>query len=348
MTGEQQMSETERLPVRTGTRRRLFTIFGIVLLIVAIAAIAWWLLIGARHVQTDNAYVDAEIARVSAQTAGTILKINASETQPVRVGAVLVEIDPTDARLAVAQAEADYGRALRRVRQYVAENDAAAADVGAARARLAQAQADLRRRQNLASSGAVSDEEITTARAAHDTAVRALASAEGTASARQAMIAGASVESNPEVLAAKAALDMARLGLERTIVRSPIDGVVAEKRVALGQRVQIGAPLVNIVPVAKAFVNANFKESQLRRVRIGQAVTLTSDLYGGGVVYHGRVAGIGGGTGSAFAVIPAQNASGNWIKVVQRVPVKIMLDPRELRDHPLRVGLSMTADIDIR
>jgi membrane fusion protein (multidrug efflux system) len=342
-----ELADVEKVD-RRARRRRLFALFGIVLLIVAGATLAWWVLIGSHHVSTDNVYVDADVAKIAAQTAGTIQAVNVAETQNVRAGDILVRIDPADARLMMAQAEADYGRAIRKVRQYMAENDSAAADVGAAEARVAQATADLRRRRNLAASGAVSDEELTTARAGYDTAMRMLASARGEAAKHRAMTAGADIMSNSEVRAARAALDMARLSLDRTIVRAPIDGMVAEKRVALGQRVMVGAPLLNIVPIAQAFVNANFKENQLRRVRLGQAVTLTSDLYGGDVVFHGRVIGIGAGTGSAFSVIPAQNASGNWIKIVQRVPVKIALDPRELRDHPLRVGLSMTADIKVR
>lgn len=333
---------------KQAARRRFFAMFGIGLAVAAVLAGAWWVLVASHHVRTDNAYVDANVAKVSAETSGTVLRVNAEETQPVRAGDVLVLIDPADAQVAAAQAQAELARAERRVRQYMANVGAASANVGVAQARLVKAEADLRRRQKLSSSGTISDEELTSARTNYDAAIAALASARSEQEAQEALTSGADVSSNPEVQAARAALDAAELALSRTTIRSPIDGVIAEKRVALGQRVQIGAPLLTVVPLSAVYVNANYKENQLRRVRVGQSAKLTSDLYGGSVVYHGKVAGIGGGTGAAFAVIPAQNASGNWIKVVQRVPVKITLDPEELRAHPLRVGLSMTADINIR
>lgn len=172
--------------------------------------------------------------------------------------------------------------------------------------------------------------------------------AEGSRAVNKALISGVSLETNPEVAAARAQLAQARLNLQRTVIRAPIDGVIAKRAVQVGQRVQVGAPLMTVVPVDQAYVNANFKEGQLARVQIGQPVELTSDLYGSSVKYRGRVAGLAGGTGSAFSLIPAQNATGNWIKVVQRLPVRIELDAAELRAHPLRVGLSMKATIDTR
>ncbi len=166
--------------------------------------------------------------------------------------------------------------------------------------------------------------------------------------AQDEMIKGVSVDTHPETVASRAALNKARLDLSRTVIRAPIDGIVDQRKAQVGQSVQPGQSLMTVAPIAQAYVDANFKEGQLGEVHVGQSVELTSDLYGGKLVFHGKVAGMGGGTGAAFAVIPAQNATGNWIKVVQRVPVRITLDPREMAAHPLRVGLSMTATIDTR
>jgi membrane fusion protein, multidrug efflux system len=252
-----------------------------------------------------------------------------------------------DQQIAVAQAEANYGQATRRVEQYFANASAGVAQVASKRADLQRAQLDYKRRVALASTGAVSGDELSTARDALDTAVAAVEMAQRQLLSQHALIHGTTVQNNPEVMSAKAQLDTARLALSRTILRAPVDGIVAQSVVQVGQRVLVGTQLMTVVPVAQVYVNANYKEGQLRKVRIGQAATLTSDLYGSSVVFHGKVAGVGGGTGAAFAVIPAQNATGNWIKVVQRLPVRIALDPAELARHPLRVGLSMDATIDI-
>jgi membrane fusion protein, multidrug efflux system len=210
---------------------------------------------------------------------------------------------------------------------------------------LVRAQIDYKRRNTLATTGAVSGDEMTAANNALETAQAALQQAEQQMAAQKAMIASGDVTHNPDVMAAKVALDRAKLDLDRTVIRAPMDGIVAQNTAQVGQRVQAGAALMTVAPVAQAYVNANFKESQLEGVHPGQDVTLTSDLYGSNVVFHGHVVGLGGGTGSAFSLIPAQNATGNWIKVVQRLPVRIALDPKELEEHPLRVGLSMTAKI---
>ncbi len=360
---------------RSALRGRLFAGLGAAVVIGAVAFGAWYLLVGSREVSTDDAYVGAETAQITPQVAGQVAEVRVSDTQAVKAGDVLAVIDPADARLMQAQAEADYGRAIRRVRQDLATNEqfsaniaARDADLARARAQLAAAQSDvdrtridLQRRQRLSASGAVSGEELTTASNAYKTAaanldavkaagVQAQANrkaAEGQLAAQQALTSGADVESNPEVAAARAALDTARLNYSRTVLRAPFDGVVAQRNIQVGQRVAIGANLMTVVPVDRVYVNANFKEVQLRQVRPGQPAEVTADIYGGHVVYHGRVVGFSGGTGSAFAVIPAQNATGNWIKVVQRLPVRIALRPDELRAHPLRVGLSTTVKVDI-
>lgn len=365
-------------PPRTNAQKRgrLFAILGVVLAILAAAALAYWFLYGQYHVETDNAYVGAETAQITPQVAGPLIKVLVAETQPVKQGQLLAVIDPTDYEVALAQARAQLGQAERRVYGYFHNDQALTAQVAARQADIAKAEAqiesaksdldrarvELARRRRLAASGAVSGDELTQAQNAFSTAKAALdaaqagkalalasqGSAQGQQQVNNALIRGAGVDDNPEVQAAKAVLRAAQLNLDRTQLRAPMDGIVARKDVALGERVKEGQVLMTVVPIDQAYVDANFKEVQLRKVRIGQPAVLTADLYGGGVKFHGRVTGLAGGTGAAFSVIPAQNATGNWIKVVQRLPVRITLDPEELRRHPLRVGLSMKADIDIR
>lgn len=350
-------------PARTNgqRRRRLFSILGLVIAVAAILYLAYWLLVGSRHVETDNAYVQASTAQVTALVSGAVVSVPVNETQPVRKGQVLAVIEPADYRLAVDRARADLDQAERRVRQYFANDRAFAAQTAARDADVLRAQAELRRaeveynrRRSLAGAGAVSGDEMTAAETARLSAQAALAQAKANAvaageqrNAASVLVAGSDVTSNPEVVAARARLSQAQIDLARTVVKAPVDGVVTRSTIEVGQKVQSGAPLMSIVPVQNAYVDANFKEVQLRKVKVGQPVVLTSDLYGSSVKFHGHVVGFSGGTGSAFAVIPAQNATGNWIKVVQRVPVRISLDPKELAEHPLRVGLSMKADIEI-
>jgi membrane fusion protein, multidrug efflux system len=361
-------------PQANARRRLLLTLLAVA---VVAGAIVWGLyhvLIGAHRVETDNAYVGAEVAQVTPLVAGPVAKVLVVETQVVKAGQPLVALDDSDARLAVAEAEAALGQAERKVKSYYASDAAlggqvaarnaditrADADIASASSDLQRARTDLDRRKALAASGAVSGDELTTAENRFTTAQAALAAARaarvqalanrtaavGTREVNAANIAGVAPEQNPEVAAARARLDAARLALQRTVLRAPIAGVVSKRQVQVGQQVAVGAPIMAIVPVDRAYVDANFKEVQLDKVRPGQPVTLTSDLYGNGVKFHGRVRGLSGGTGAAFSLIPAQNASGNWIKVVQRVPVRIDLDPAELREHPLRIGLSMDAVID--
>ncbi|MGE0740291.1 MAG: HlyD family efflux transporter periplasmic adaptor subunit [Hyphomonadaceae bacterium] len=305
-------------------------------------------LVASHYVSTDNAYVEAETAQVNAQVSGQVLEIRVSDTQMVRAGDILAVIDPADAQLNVARAEADYRRTLQRVRQYYAQEASAAAQVRARQAELARAETDYNRRRALAQTGAVSGDELTATRAAYDSARANLAASNENLEAQRVLTRRQTVENHPETVAARAQLETAQLALERTTIRAPIDGVVTQLSAQVGQRIEISQPLMIVAPVQDAYVNANFKEGQLGRVRPGQSVELTSDLYGDDVVYHGTVEGLDGGTGSAFAVIPAQNATGNWIRVVQRVPVRIALDRAELAEHPLRVGLSMEARIDVR
>ncbi|AMK22182.1 MULTISPECIES: EmrA/EmrK family multidrug efflux transporter periplasmic adaptor subunit [unclassified Sphingobium] len=368
-------SKAEGATQRQDTRRKWLVRLALVVLVVGAAYAIWYLLIGRNHVSTDNAYVNAEVAQVTPLISAQAVEVLVTDTQAVKRGDILVKLDPTNARIAMAQAEADLAEARRKFRQTVATSGALAAqveargaDINQARAQLATAQADfdkaridLRRREALAPNGAVSGEELTSARkgyaaaqAALDLARAGVATAEATRgaasgqlAANDALVRGSTIDTDPAVLAAKAKLDNARLDLGRSVIRAPIDGVVTRRQVQVGQRVAQGTPIMSIVPLAHVYVDANFKERQLGRVKPGMPATVTSDLYGGGVVYHGKVVGFSGGTGASMALIPAQNATGNWIKVVQRLPVRIALDPRELAEHPLRVGLSMEAEIDL-
>jgi membrane fusion protein (multidrug efflux system) len=361
-------------PPRNGRRRTLLAGIAGVVLVAGVGYGGWYALVGSHYVETDNAYVGADTAQVTPMVAGQALDVRVSDTQAVRKGDVLVRLDDSDARITLATAEADLAKARRMFGQTSATSNALSAQVQArgadilsaraqliaAQASFAKAQVDFNRRQKLAPNGAVSGDELTSAtnalaaaRASLEQARAAVAQASsqrgaaaGNLAANQALIQGTSVANAPDVLMAEARVRQARLDLDRTVIRAPIDGVVANRTIQIGQRIAPGATIMRIVPVGQVYVDANFKEGQLEKVKPGQPVTLTSDLYGGSVDYHGRVAGFSGGTGSAFALIPAQNATGNWIKVVQRLPVRVTLDPRELAAHPLRVGLSMTAEID--
>ena len=330
---------------RARWRRRLLTGLGLCVLTAAAASGVRWYLAGGRTESTDDAYVDAPLAEITPQTDGTIQQVLVVDTQHVRRGELLVRLDPADANLAVQQARANYEQAVHRVEQYLANVNAAEANVAGKESNLRRAQLDLRRRTGISERGAVSAEEISNANNALDAAKSELSIAQQQLAAQRTLTQDGDVARNPEVLAAKAALDKALLDLKRSEIRAPVDGVVASRHAQIGQRVKVGASLMNVVPLMDAHVDANFKEVQLQHIRPGQKAELTSDLYGSSLVFHGRVAGLGGGTGSAFAVIPAQNATGNWIKVVQRLPVRILLDSEELARHPLRVGVSMTAKI---
>jgi membrane fusion protein (multidrug efflux system) len=326
-------------------RKRLLIGLGLCSLAIAALAGARWYLQSLSTVFTDDAYVDAPLAEITPQIDGTIQEVLVSDTQHVERGDLLVRLDPADANLAVRQARANYEQALRRVEQYRADVNAAQAEVAGKQSNFKRAELGLRRRKSVSETGAVSGEEISNARNEVDAAKSELSIAQQQLVARQTLVQSADAEHNPEVAAARAALDKALLELERTAIRAPVDGVVASRHAQIGQRVKLGSTLMSVVPLMDAHVDANFKEVQLKHIRPGQKVDLTADLYGDSLVFHGRVTGLGGGTGAAFAVIPAQNATGNWIKVVQRLPVRIALDPRELGRHPLRLGISMTAKI---
>jgi membrane fusion protein (multidrug efflux system) len=360
---------------RTAKRKKLFGAFAAGVALIGGGYTAMNTLVWSKHAVTDNAYVGADVAQVTSQLAAPVSAVLVEDTRQVHKGDVLVRLDDTDAKIAVANAEANLATAIRKVQGLHATNyglDAqiaaraadegkASASVAAAQADLQKAQIDLQRRQAVASTGAVSQDELTSVRTAYSNAAATLRAAQaaeaqaaaarnaavGDRNANLALIANVTVDNNPEVLAARAALEQAKVDLSRTVIRAPIDGVVTRRQVQVGQRVQPGAQLMTIVPVQAAYVDANFKEVELKKVKPGQPVKLTSDLYGDDVVYHGTVQGFSGGTGAAFALVPAQNATGNWIKVVQRLPTRVTLDPRELAAHPLRVGLSMNVDVNV-
>jgi membrane fusion protein (multidrug efflux system) len=367
-------TQAEAAAVKAADPRRKKVMLGLAAGIL-LAGGGWYFLHDSGEVSTDNAYVGADSAQVTPLVAAAVADVPVINTQYVHKGDVLLRLDDSDARLAFERAQAAYLKARREYAQSSATSGSLAAQVGARDADIGQARAqfvaaqsavekskaDLDRREHLAGDGFVSKEELTSFRNAYVAAQSNLRQAQAaiaqaqasrgaaqqTYAANQALIAGTSVDTSPDVAAARAALDQARLDLSRTVIRAPIDGVVTNRQVQVGQRVAAGNPVMTIVPVGTVYVDANFKEGQLARVRSGQPATLVSDLYGSKTVFHGRVLGFAGGTGSAFALIPAQNATGNWIKVVQRLPVRIALDPRELAGHPLRVGLSMEASINV-
>ena len=321
-----------------------------------------WYWVYARHFEdTDNAYVQAHVVQITPQMAGTVQAIEAEDTDHVRAGQALVRLDAADAQVALDQAEAQLGQTVREVRTLYANNAGYQAQVAAREADLSRVEADLRKAQDdvdrrapLVATGAVGREEfqhaqsqLAAARGAAAAARSAVAAAREQLASSQALTQGTTPEEHPNVKRAAARVREANLALQRVTLVAPVDGYVARRSVQLGQRVQAGTPLMAVVALDDVWVDANFKESQLQRLRIGQPAELHADVYGKQVTFHGKVAGLGAGTGAAFAVLPAQNATGNWIKIVQRVPVRIALDPAEVKAHPLRVGLSMQVEVDV-
>jgi len=328
-------------------RRRLALIaLTAVFILAGATAAGWWWLDGRWHTSTDDAYVQGNLVQLTPQIAGIVIRINADDTALVREGDPVVVLDDADTRSALDEAKAGLAQAVRRVRQLYANTDALRASVELRRAEWRRAREDLQRRTGLPDARALADEDLKHAQAQFESAAAALRAAEQQLAASEALVSRTTVATHPDVKQAAAKLRESYLAAQRSSVLAPVTGYVAKRSVQLGEQVAPGAPLLAIVPLADVWVDANFKETQLEYVRIGQPATLTSDLYGGAVTYHGTVIGLGPGTGSAFALLPPQNATGNWIKIVQRLPVRIRLDPQELAAHPLRVGLSMNASID--
>ncbi|MDD5363911.1 MAG: HlyD family efflux transporter periplasmic adaptor subunit [Gallionellaceae bacterium] len=327
-------------------RKRLLIIIGLVFLAAGIAWTVHWYLHGRSHASTDDAYVAGNLIRVTPRIGGTVAAVLADDTEQVKQGQVLVRLDDSDARLALDKAEADLGETVRRIGQSFAGRNQQTANLAVKRHKLDQAEADLARRERAVSVQAVSKEEAEHARAARDQAKSELDLARAQLAASDAEVAGTSVATHPAVKQAEARLREAWLALNRCAIRAPADGQIAKRSVQIGQQVAPGAPLMAIVPMTQLWVEANYKEDQLDGMAIGQPVQLVSDLYGNDFTFHGTVTGLSAGTGSVFSLLPAQNASGNWIKIVQRLPVRIALDPRELAGHPLRVGLSMKVEVE--
>jgi membrane fusion protein, multidrug efflux system len=308
----------------------------------------YWAQVLRHHQSTDDAYVGGNVVQITPQISGTVVAIGADDTQFVKAGQPLVRLDPADARVALDQAEAQLARTVRDVRNLYATSSQLAAAMQMRQTELTAAQSDLARRQRLGATGAVSGEELQHAADAVKTAQAELLAAQQQLAANRARVDGTTLKDHPQVRDAAAAVRNAYLTLERTELAAPVAGFVARRNVQLGQRVSPGTPLMAVVPLDQVWVDANFKEPQLAHMRVGQRVRLSADLYGGRVVYHGTIAGFGAGTGAAFSLLPAQNATGNWIKIVQRVPVRIALDPQEITLHPLQIGLSMKADVELR
>ena len=334
-------------PRKNGKRRVLLVLFTLVVLAALVAYGVWWFIFARHYESTDDAYVAGNVVQVTPQVGGTVIAIHADDTERVEAGKPLVELDPSDARVALAQAEAQLAQAVRETRTLFVNTGALNANIALRSTELARTRDDLKRRTSLIGTGAVSGEDVEHARNAVKAAESALQAAREQLASNQALTSSTPVAGNPNVLRAAAQVRAAYLTFTRMTLPAPVTGYVARRSVQLGQRIAPGAPLLSIVPLNALWVDANFKEVQLAHMRMDQPVTLHSDLYGSDVVYHGKVVGMAAGTGAAFALLPSQNASGNWIKVVQRVPVRIALDPKELAERPLRIGLSMQVKVDI-
>ena len=351
-------NKQENASVKSGTealktdfpyrRKRNLTLVTLLFIIVALGVTLAYFLFWQHEEETEDSYVAGHLVQITPQITGTVRKVMFDDTELVKKGDVLITLDDSDFQLAYDRAQNELIQAIRQNKQQTATNSQAKAQILLRKADLARAQADLRRRELLSGTDAISGEELSHARAAVVQAQAALKAVEAAETSAQAAIGNnIPLRQQPAVQTAVSRIKDAWLNLQRTQIHAPIAGQVAKRNVQVGQRITQGVPLMAVVPLDNLWVDANFKESQLRKMRIGQSVEMVSDLYGSKVVYHGKVMGLSAGTGSAFSLLPAQNATGNWIKVVQRVPVRISLDPRELRANPLRMGLSMTVKVDI-
>ncbi len=340
------MSQSALKPAN-GKRKRALLILLAIVVLVGLGWLAYHFMIGRWHEETDDAYVQGNVVTVTPQTGGTVIDIHAEDGMRVEAGQTLVTFDGSDAEVAYAQAVANLAGAVRQVRGIYRAVEAGQADIAAREVTLSQAQADVSRRAGLVASGAVSAEELAHAKSQLAAAQAALSGAREQTSRNRVLVDNSELRSNPQVMAAAAQLRAALLGKQRNTIIAPTSGYIAKRNVQLGQRIAAGTPLMAIIPLDEVWVDANFKEDQLRNLRLGQSVTLHSELYGDDVAYTGTLESLGMGTGAAFSILPAQNASGNWIKIVQRIPVRITLDKKELHEHPLRLGLSMNVDVNL-
>ena len=343
-----QQNAASAQPQNNGKRKRMMTLLVAVIVIAAIAYGLYYFLVARFHEETDDAYVNGNVVQITPQVTGTVIAVKADDTQTVKAGDPLVVLDPADSQVALQQAEANLAQTVRQVRGLFVNDDQYRAQVALRQSDLSKAEDDLRRRVAVAQTGAVSQEEISHARDAVRAAQASLDASQQQLASNRALTANTTIASHPNVMAAAAKVRDAYLANARNVLPAPVTGYVAKRSVQVGQRVSPGTPLMSVVPLNAVWVDANFKEVQLKHMRIGQPVELTADIYGSSAVYHGKVVGFSAGTGSAFSLLPAQNATGNWIKVVQRLPVRIELDPKDLAKHPLRIGLSMQVDVDIK
>jgi membrane fusion protein (multidrug efflux system) len=346
----QAVAETTTAPAATlKTRRKALLIaLGLATVVAAAGYGAYYVSVAQYHEDTDDAYVNGNLVQLTPQVSGTVVAVNADDTQIVKAGEPIVSLDPADAEVALDNARAQLAQTVRQVSALYVNNNVYAATIAQREADLSRARDDLRRRTTVAEAGAVSAEDIGHARDTVRAAEAALETVRQQLASNRTLTAQTTVAAHPSVQAAAAKLRDAYLANARNTLPAPVTGYVARRSVQVGQRVAPGTPMMAIVPLDGVWIDANFKEMQMKHIRIGQPVELRADMYGNAVTYHGKVAGFSAGTGSAFATLPAQNATGNWIKVVQRLPVRIQLDPAELREHPLQIGLSMQVEINTR
>lgn len=336
------------MSVEKSSRKKSLLLLSLFFIAVAVGAGSWWFWVLRGSETTDDAYVAGNIVPVMPQVAGNVLSLHVDDTQLVQAGIPLVELDPTDAKLALARSEIQLAQTLRQVQQQMAELKQFDATIDLRQAELDRVAGDQNRREVLGLSNAVGKEEVLHARQNVLAGQAALRLAIQQRKTLQAKLKNTPLAEQPEVRQAAEQVRQAWLDLQRTTILSPVRGVIAKRSVQVGSHVAVGTPLMAVVPLDQLWVDANFKEVQLASMRIGQPVELKADLYGDSIVYHGEVEGLAAGTGSVFSLLPAQNATGNWLKVVQRLPVRIKLRADELQQHPLRLGLSMLVTVDVR
>ena len=341
-----QTTSEKHVAAHARQRKKGLTIFAAALLIAGAGSAYWYLNFGTGSESTDDAYVNGNLVQLTPEIAGTVTRIAADDGDYVTQGQELVRFDSSDADIAFDNAEASLAQAVRQVRAMFNNAEQARAVVAEQKIALRKAESDLARRKNMVKAGGLSQEELSHAQEMANSAEKALAVAEQQLKSQEALVRNTTVETHPLVRSAIGQLRQAYLAKQRTSLVAPVSGYVARRNVQVGQRVTPGATLMAVVPLDQVWVDANFKETQLKTMRIGQPATIIADLYGDKVEYHGKVESLGIGTGSAFSLLPAQNATGNWIKVVQRLPVRIQLDEKDLKEHPLRIGLSMMVDVD--
>jgi membrane fusion protein (multidrug efflux system) len=329
-------------------RKVMLVVLAIVVILAGIGVWGYHELYGRWNESTDDAYVNGNVVEITPLVPGTVVSIGADDGDLVHEGQVLINFDPNDAEVGLQSAQANLARTVRQVRGLYSNVDGMKAQVNAQQAEVQKAQDNFNRRKNLAAGGAISQEELSHARDDLTSAQNALANAKQQLKTTSALVDDTVVSSHPDVMSAAAQLRQAYLNNSRSTLIAPVTGYVAKRSVQLGQRVQPGTALMAVIPLDQLWIDANFKETQLRDMRIGQPVDIEADLYGSDVKFSGTIDSLGAGTGSAFALLPAQNATGNWIKIVQRVPVRIHINAEELAKHPLRVGLSTQVDVNLR